>query len=136
MKAIERLYQYFEYKSIKPTRFEKNHGLSNGYFSVQLKRGADIGTSILEIVINNCRDLNVVWLITGKEDMICIDNASPSVQGPSLNYTGLPVCKNCKTKDELNDSLRQQIKVLNKLIRKYEDQESPKADGQKRKAAS
>jgi len=124
MKAIERLYQYFEYKRIKPTRFEKDFGLSNGYFSIQLKRGADIGSAILEIIINNCRDLNVVWLITGKEDMIRPDNSSLFVQGT-------PVCEKCKMKDELNDSLRQQIKVLNKLVRQYEEKERAQEDGQK-----
>jgi hypothetical protein len=70
MKAIERLYQYFELKNIKPTRFEKEFGLSNGYFSVQMKRQADLGSSIIEIIINNCRDLNLTWLITGVGNML------------------------------------------------------------------
>ena len=38
MKAIERLYQYLDYKGVKPTRFEKEIGLSNGYLGTQLKR--------------------------------------------------------------------------------------------------
>lgn len=70
MKAIERLFEYFDYKKIKPTRFEKDFGLSNGYLAIQLKRKADIGSSILELVVNNCRDLNVEWLLTGNGVMI------------------------------------------------------------------
>ena len=131
MKAIERLYQYFEYKGVKPTRFEKNHGLSNGYFSVQLKRSADIGTSILEVVVNNCRDLNVVWLITGKGEMIL----DPDDNENRLHTVPLE-CEKCKIKDEINESLRQQISILHKLVKKYEDEECPEEDGQKRKAAS
>ena len=70
MKAIERLFQYFEFKGIKPTRFEKDNGISNGYFSVQHKRNADIGSGVLETIINNCRDLNIEWLILGKGEML------------------------------------------------------------------
>jgi repressor LexA len=73
MKAIGRLYQYFDLKSIKPTRFEKEFGLSNGYFGIQRKRDADIGSSILEIVIDNCRDLNIDWLISGNGEMLRSD---------------------------------------------------------------
>jgi len=48
MKAIQRLFQYFEFKHIKPTRLERDLGLGKGYLGLQLKREADIGSSILE----------------------------------------------------------------------------------------
>jgi peptidase S24-like protein len=72
MKAIERFYQYLEYKGIKPTRFEKDNGLSNGYLGTQLKRNGTLGEEVLNKIIDNCLDLDPVWLLTGKGNMkIC-----------------------------------------------------------------
>lgn len=80
MKAINRLYEYLEYKGIKPTRFEKNAGLSNGYLGTQLKRNGALGEDILLIVIDNCRDISPEWLLTGQGDMLLKTNQeSPKV---------------------------------------------------------
>lgn len=70
MKAINRLYEYLDYKDIKPTRFEKEAGLSNGYLGTQFKREADLGESILNKIIDYCLDLNTEWLLTGKGSML------------------------------------------------------------------
>lgn len=70
MKAIDRLYQYLESKGVKPTTFEKDMGFSSGYLSVQRKRSADLGESVMLKVIDNCHDLNPIWLISGKESML------------------------------------------------------------------
>jgi len=72
MKPIERLFQYLDYKGIKHTRFEKDIGLSNGYLGQQLKRKADLGSGIMENIINNCLDLDIEWLVTGRGKMIKI----------------------------------------------------------------
>ncbi|MCT4644694.1 MAG: S24 family peptidase [Carboxylicivirga sp.] len=76
MKAIERFYLYIEHKGIRPTRFEKEFGLSNGYLGTQLKRKGSLGEDVLNKIIDNCRDINSSWLLTGegemlKEDTIC-----------------------------------------------------------------
>lgn len=70
MKAIDRLYEYLDCKKIKPTNLEKELGLSNGYFSIQKKRKADIGESTLKKITEYCRDLNPVWLLTGESEML------------------------------------------------------------------
>jgi phage repressor protein C with HTH and peptisase S24 domain len=70
MKSIERFFQYIEYKGIKPTRFEKDFKLSNGYLGTQLKRKGDLGETILNQIIDNCLDLNPDWLLTGKGTML------------------------------------------------------------------
>ncbi len=70
MKAIERIYQYLEYKGLKPTVFEKEIGLSSGYLSVQKKRNADIGETIVNKINDNCRDINITWLLTGEGEML------------------------------------------------------------------
>lgn len=70
MKAIERLYEYLKNKGIRPTNFEREIGLSSGYLSVQRKRKADMGESILTKVIDNCQDLSMEWLLTGEGSML------------------------------------------------------------------
>ena len=70
MKAIERFYQYLDYKEVKPTKFEKENGLSNGYLGTQLRRNGSLGEDVLNTIIDNCLDLNPIWLLTGKGKMI------------------------------------------------------------------
>lgn len=70
MKAIERLYIYIDYKGMKPTRFEKEIGLSNGYLGTQFRRKGNLGEDILNLIVDNCLDLNSEWLLTGKGEML------------------------------------------------------------------
>lgn len=70
MSAINRLLDYFNLKKIAPTAFEKEHGISNGYFGKQKKNKGKLGEDIILIVVENCLDLNLHWLITGKGEMI------------------------------------------------------------------
>lgn len=91
MKAIERLYQYMEYKGLKPTALEKEIGLSNGYLGVQRKRNADMGEGVFLKIIDNCRDINSSWLLTGEGNML--RSESEMVEKlPSVNktYEGSP----------------------------------------------
>jgi hypothetical protein len=80
MKAIHRLYKYIENKGIKPTRLEKEIGLSNGYLGTQLKREADLGEGVLNKIIDFCLDINPEWLLTGKGPMLRSDEHKPSAQ--------------------------------------------------------
>lgn len=70
MKAIDRLMQYLDIKEIKPTRFEKNIGLSNGYLGTQRRRNADLGEGVLLKIADNCLDLSIEWLLTGNGSML------------------------------------------------------------------
>nr|DAU53011.1 MAG TPA: hypothetical protein [Caudoviricetes sp.] len=89
MKAIERLYQYLEFKELKPTYLEKEIGLSNGYIGVQKKRNADMGEGILLKILDYCRDMDPVWLLTGKGDML-IKNENNIVPTCNINHKGSP----------------------------------------------
>lgn len=75
-KIISRLSIYLQLEDIPPTRFEKQIGLSNGYLNKQFQRNGDLGESIINNIIENCPDINPVWLLTGKGEMIQ-ENASP-----------------------------------------------------------
>lgn len=98
MKIIERIYILLEYKGIKPTALEKKIHLSNGYFSIQKKRNADVGESTIKKVVNFFSDVNIEWLITGKGTMlkhqndlievISIDN-NENKQSVSVPYEAL-----------------------------------------------
>lgn len=81
MKAIERFYQYLDHKGIKPTRFEKHNGLSNGYLGTQLKRNGNLGEDILNKIVDNCLDLDPNWLLTGKGNMIISMSYSENLDG-------------------------------------------------------
>lgn len=70
MKAIERLYQYLDFKGLKPTFLEKEIGLSNGYLGNQRKRNADMGEGAFNKIIDYCRDINPTWLLTGNGKML------------------------------------------------------------------
>ena len=78
MKAIERLYKYIDYKGVKPSPFEKEIGLSNGYLGKQLNRKADLGEGILIKIIENCPEISPEWLLMGKEPMLKIKDTSNS----------------------------------------------------------
>ena len=70
MKAIDRIFEYINLKGLKPTRLEKEIGLSNGYLRTQEKRNADLGEGVLLKIVDYCLDLNPIWLLTGKGNML------------------------------------------------------------------
>ena len=138
MKAIHRLYQYFDFKDIKPTRFEKENGLSNGYLGVQLKRSADIGSSIVELVINNCRDLNPEWLLTGDGEMLRSGEQNPEKKdrvqdvsaGEEENYLKKLVVSYEKTIElQANEIARLKEKIARLKSEKIKKGDVPKVQG-------
>lgn len=74
MKAINRIFEYINAKELKPTRLEKEIGLSNGYLRTQEKREADLGEGVLLKILDYCLDLNPVWLLTGKGNMLTTED--------------------------------------------------------------
>lgn len=80
MKAIERFFVYLKHKGLKPTRFEKDYGFSNGYLGTQFKRKGSLGEEVLITIIDNCLDLSIVWLLTGKGEMLLnsVDSDNPA----------------------------------------------------------
>lgn len=70
MKAIERIYKYIDYKGINNSKLEKEIGLSNGYLGKMFSRKADIGESILNLILENSPEINPEWLLTGNGEML------------------------------------------------------------------
>lgn len=79
MKIIQRLYQYINEKGVRPAEFERTIGLSNGYIGKMYARLSDVGEGVLMQIIENCPDLNPMWLILGTGEMLntCSDNNIP-----------------------------------------------------------
>lgn len=70
MKAIDRIFQYIDYKGVTAAAFERENSLSNGYLTTQKRRGSDLGESIILRITDNCPDMSIKWLVSGKGDMI------------------------------------------------------------------
>jgi hypothetical protein len=99
MKAIERLIQYIEYKGLNKRTFELDNDLSNGYLGKQLLRNADLGEGVLLKILENCPELNAEWLLTGKGEMLVVDNNAI-------------VKSNKKPSPDIDDGLRERYILL------------------------
>lgn len=66
MNAKERMLKYLDSKDISQYSFSKETGLSNGF----LKSGSSISSENMELISNIYIDLNLIWLITGKGEML------------------------------------------------------------------
>ena len=89
MRVIDRLYQFLEYKELTPYAFEKVCELSNGYLHKQLKGGGSIGSDVLEKIHQNYSELSLMWLITGKGNMLFEDESDSMLEDPASYKTGI-----------------------------------------------
>lgn len=125
-KIITRLFIYLQHKGIPHTRFEKEIGLSNGYLNTQLKRNSDLGESVIRKIVDNCLDIDMIWLITGRGTMLKSSQSSTANQAASpTNNTLITEMKDritelkdrivelkdtIATKDELIAIIREQLR--------------------------
>jgi transcriptional regulator with XRE-family HTH domain len=124
-----RLKEYIDYKGISVSAFEKSIGMSNASFGKSLKSGGTIGADKLEIILNRYPDLNVIWLISGKGEML---KSEIEISEPPVSYGNLTI----KAQSETIETLRKYVKKLEEEIDKLKSQkEKPAESGQKRKTA-
>ncbi|MCB0506353.1 MAG: hypothetical protein KDC58_12745 [Cyclobacteriaceae bacterium] len=69
-RTIERLGVFINALGITISEFERSVNMGNGYIGKQLRRKGSIGSHIIEKILVKYPQLNVVWLMTGKERMI------------------------------------------------------------------
>jgi hypothetical protein len=67
---IERISIFANHENIPISTMEKSIGASAGVLSRAIKSGHDIQSKWLQLIIDNYHQLSVVWLMTGKGNMI------------------------------------------------------------------
>jgi len=144
---------YLKEKGVPHTRFEKEIGLSNGYLKTQEKRNSDLGEGIITKIIDNCLDMNIEWLITGRGPMFKSQKEYNNQDGPPMIAAGPQseyhtsneslIYKMYKEKDEENKTLLKEIGRLEERLEKCESSvptakavSSAKSPSRKRPATS
>ena len=124
MKPIERISLYLQFKNISPHSFEKKIGLSNGYFSKQLRNLGSVGSDILIKIDEHYTDLNILWVLNGQGQMISTnDDASTTGEFMRVDeYLNKYEVENKKMKNLEQDleKLQVVIKDKDKIISLYE----------------
>jgi hypothetical protein len=111
MRIIDRLVKYLGEKKITAYSFERTCQVANGYLKKQQKGKGSIGSDILERIHKNYFDLNLVWLITGEEEMLYPDNADRETKRLLLQED-----KNYYTKDEMIKFLQERVVLLESAL--------------------
>jgi hypothetical protein len=124
LRLIERLYQFIEHKGLSAYAFERSCEFSNGYLKKQLKGGGSVGSDILEKIHHAYPELSLIWLITGRGDMIFSEDQNQEAQDPGQGYSS--------DGEELVSLLKDKIKLLEasvadkeRIISLMEDREKP-----------
>ncbi|MEI9806740.1 MAG: hypothetical protein WDO16_02025 [Bacteroidota bacterium] len=107
MRIIDRLTKYLQQKKITAYSFERTCQVANGYLKKQQKGKGSIGSDILERIHKNYVDLNLVWLITGEEEMLYPDNVDRETRRLLLQDD-----KTYYTKDEMIKFLQERVILL------------------------
>lgn len=84
IRPIDRLSLYLEHKNISSSKAEKALGIANAYIQNSKTRKGEIGSGVLSRIEAEFLDINLIWLITGKGDMLLADN------NISVNSTNTP----------------------------------------------
>lgn len=124
MKPIERISLYLQFKNISPHSFEKKIGLSNGYFSKQLRNLGSVGSDILIKIDEYYSDLNILWVLNGQGQMISTNddllNTGQSMQVDEYLNKYEVENKKIKNLEQDVEKLQVVIKDKDKIISLYE----------------
>jgi hypothetical protein len=70
LKTIDRLMAFIENSELSARQFDLSIGASNGYILRMKKNNASIGSDVIENIIKTYPQLNIIWLLTGKGQML------------------------------------------------------------------
>ncbi len=80
MTIIERLYQYMDFRKLTAYEVEHTCNISNGYLGKQRKKKGAVGTDILERIKKQYPELSIVWLFSGRGEMLIDPSLHPDEQ--------------------------------------------------------
>jgi hypothetical protein len=104
LRLIERLYEFLDYKGLSAYAFERSCELSNGYLNKQFKGNGGVGSDVLEKIHRTYPELSLIWLISGKGNMLFEEPQEMSESGKIYQSAN----------DEVIDLLKDKIKLLEK----------------------
>ncbi len=114
MSAIKRMIQIVDYKGISKRKFYDEIGLSNGY----LDKEREVGHKKLELICSRYPDINPVWLLMGKGEMLLSEakeeDDEERIEDLKAHIADLRA---------ENEFLKEQIRELNKKRPAQEDAE-------------
>lgn len=70
MRTIDRVSQFIDSQGISKNEFDKRIDAANGYIGKQIKKGASIGSDVIERIVSAFPQLSLEWLVTGKGEMM------------------------------------------------------------------
>ncbi len=123
-KIVERIQQYCDYKKLSIRQLEKDIGSGNSTISKAISRGSDIQTNWLEIIVHTYTDLNPLWLLTGKGEMI-LETAGNSAANVAANGGGGAL------HDKRLNEVEEQVKELKMKLDAYIKGNGPNGGQQK-----
>ncbi|MCQ2359986.1 MAG: hypothetical protein MJ009_00695 [Paludibacteraceae bacterium] len=103
-----RLKFFIETQHLSIRQFEDIIGSSDGKIAKFIAKNTNLKSDTLQKIMEFFPQLNIVWLLTGEEEMLKIANDSEE-------QTSNTLCKECallKTKDELIETQRKLIQSL------------------------
>ena len=92
MKTILRLAEFIDFKGLSLNKFDEKINASNGYIGKQIKKKASIGSDILENILKIFPEINPIWLLTGKGEMM-IKNEEAEVKNKFILHTDNDISK-------------------------------------------
>jgi phage repressor protein C with HTH and peptisase S24 domain len=84
--TAQRISQYIENKGVAVYLVEDKLGLGRGTLSKSIKGDRSIGSTILENFLENFPDINPIWLLTGKGEMLMPANEESDIYYPDNKY--------------------------------------------------
>ncbi|MBT8266881.1 MAG: hypothetical protein KJO41_05655 [Bacteroidia bacterium] len=72
-KTINRIVDFIHHKGMSVRQFDISIGAANGYTLRMEKNNASVGSDVIERIVKKYPKINLVWLITGKGNMLLED---------------------------------------------------------------
>ncbi len=73
-KTIHRIIKLLHHLNLSARQFDMSIGSANGYTLRMQKNNASVGSDVIERIMEIYPQVNLIWLITGKGDML-LDNS-------------------------------------------------------------